>query len=101
MRLHLTLLAGLTICVGAFVIEVLRALGGNTLSWAYVFEWPAFAGFSLYMWWTLLTGRERNRPASAGAVISEDKEFDEKLEAWNRYLREMGGAEPVEPDRAT
>ena len=38
--------------------EVLRALGGNTLSWAYVFEWPIFAGFAIYMWWNLLHGHD-------------------------------------------
>ncbi len=33
--------------------QVTRALSGNTLSWAYVFEWPLFAGYVLYMWWRL------------------------------------------------
>jgi DNA-binding transcriptional regulator of glucitol operon len=27
-----------------------RALGGNGLSWAYVFEWPLFAGFAVVFW---------------------------------------------------
>jgi hypothetical protein len=31
--------------------QVRRALGGNDLSWAYVFEWPFFAGYAIYMWW--------------------------------------------------
>ena len=31
-----------------------RALGGNTLSWAYTFEWPLFAGYACYMWWQLI-----------------------------------------------
>jgi hypothetical protein len=31
--------------------QVHRALGGNDLSWAYVFEWPFFAGYAVYMWW--------------------------------------------------
>lgn len=30
------------------------ALGGNGLSWAYVFEWPAFAIYAVYMWWKLI-----------------------------------------------
>jgi hypothetical protein len=33
------------------VWQVHRALGGNDLSWAYVFEWPFFAGYAIYMWW--------------------------------------------------
>ena len=27
-----------------------RAMGGNGLSWAYVFEWPLFAGFAVVFW---------------------------------------------------
>ncbi len=42
-KLHLTLAGGLILCAGAFLFEVKRALGGNELSWAYVFEWPLFA----------------------------------------------------------
>jgi hypothetical protein len=34
--------------------QATRALSGNTLSWAYTFEWPVFAGYALYMWWKLL-----------------------------------------------
>jgi hypothetical protein len=34
--------------------QVNRALGGNDLSWAYVFEWPFFAGYAVYMWWRFL-----------------------------------------------
>ncbi len=39
-------------CFAALCIwQVRRALGGNELSWAYVFEWPFFAGYAIYMWW--------------------------------------------------
>jgi hypothetical protein len=31
-----------------------RALGGNTLSWAYTFEWPLFACYAIYVWWQLI-----------------------------------------------
>ena len=30
------------------------ARGGNGLSWAYTFEWPAFALYAVYMWWKLI-----------------------------------------------
>jgi len=108
-RLHLTLAAGLTICVGAFCFEVLRALGGNKLSWLYVFEWPMFAAFAVYMWWMLLTGQDRHRPSppndrpAAPEQLHDEpgEEHDEQLEAWQRYLREMDGADAKERDRAT
>ena len=28
--------------------------GGNGLSWAYTFEWPAFAIYAVYVWWKLI-----------------------------------------------
>ena len=66
-RLHLTLAAGLALCVGAFTFEVGRALGGNSLSWAYVFEWPIFAVFAVYMWWNLLHDTDGGRPRRRSA----------------------------------
>jgi hypothetical protein len=30
--------------------QIGRAAGGNTLSWAYAFEWPLFAGFVAFIW---------------------------------------------------
>jgi hypothetical protein len=109
LRLHLTLASGLALCVGAFCIEIIRALGGNTLSWVYVFEWPFFAGFGIYMWWKLLNGWDRDLPSSGagGNVSGADlagggapagaREQDEALMAWNRYLREMRDAEDEDP----
>jgi hypothetical protein len=121
-RLHLTLAAGLALCIGAFAFEVGRALGGNTLSWAYVFEWPIFAVFAVYMWWNLLhdtdEGRSRRRsarpaggvipaddtvdgagvsPPSAGgggvAARASDDADDADLAAWQAYLRTMEAEE--------
>lgn len=96
-RLHLTLALGLTICIGAFCIEVLRALGGNKLSWLYVFEWPLLGGFGTYMWWMLFTGRDRRRPSPGdGETVRPARTGDAdlaKLEAWQRYLRQIGETE--------
>lgn len=103
-RLHLTLALGLALCVSAFVFEVVRALGGNTLSWAYVFEWPIFAAFAIYMWWNLLHGRHGGRPESEksekqGSVEVDLGQHDADLQAWNRYLEEMEAADgPGSPD---
>ena len=117
-RLHLTLAAGLALCVGAFTFEVGRALGGNSLSWAYVFEWPIFAVFAVYMWWNLLHdtdgGRTRHRsaeqaggagPTGGGAAATRGGATgasaddagdstvaaagDPDLAAWQAYLRTM------------
>jgi len=99
-RLHLTLAGGLIICIGGFVIELMRALGGHAFSWMYVFEWPIFAGFALYMWWIFLHGNDRvphasakERPALAGDAP------DEGLDQWNLYLQVMEAAEGDDPAR--
>jgi hypothetical protein len=96
LRLHATLALGLCLCVAAFVIEVMRALGGNKLSWTYVFEWPLLAGFALYLWWHLFNGTDRRRPApptSPETPLETVDEPDPELEAWNQYLRTLDAGE--------
>jgi hypothetical protein len=60
--LHVTLL----VVLPAFALltrwQLDRALGGNTLSWAYTFEWPLFAGYAVYVWWQLV--RDNARPGA-------------------------------------
>ena len=114
-RLHLTLAVGLALCISAFIFEVGRALGGNSLSWAYVFEWPIFAVFAVYMWWNLLhdTDEDRTRHWSAmptdgtattdSALATRDDavgdsavggtDDDPDLAAWKAYLRTMEAEE--------
>ena len=97
LRLHAVLVAGLALCIGAFTVELWRALDGNSFSWMYVFEWPIFAGFTVYMWWHLLHGTDRvRRPAPDEAAVPDSPGpsapapvVDEKLEAWNRYVRDL------------
>jgi hypothetical protein len=98
--LHFTLAVGLTVCIGAFAFELSRALGGHTFSWMYVFEWPLFGGFAIYMWWNLLQGNDRihrhPKPPVAGAVEAPP---DQELEAWNQYVRHMEAEETAGPGR--
>ena len=94
--LHATIL----VVVPAFMVlctwQVRRALSGNDLSWAYVFEWPFFAGYAVYMWWRLLhEGMEECTHESTDATVHEARAVDEpggedaELEAYNRYLAEL------------
>ncbi len=46
-----------------------RAMAGNTLSWAYTFEWPIFAIFGVVFW--VKTIKDELRPAADGAQASE------------------------------
>jgi hypothetical protein len=50
------------------VWQVHRALGGNKLSWMYVFEWPFFGGYAVYVWWRIVHDEE---PARHGRAASE------------------------------
>ena len=71
--------------------QLSRALSGNSLSWAYTFEWPLFAGYLIWVWRRLL--REERILGAAGeggppsdAVHPAVEEEDEELAAYNRYL---------------
>lgn len=94
-RIHAGLILAETICIPAFIIEINRAVGGNTLSWAYVFEWPILGAYAVYMWRRLILDargvpRRERRPSTQ--PIDQ-----EKLDEWNRYLdtvhRREGGSE--------
>ena len=88
-----------------------RAESGNSLSWAYTFEWPIFAGFVIVFWAktikdefrppapaegldgvSLPAGRDGAAVAgaaaapAAGAAADED---DEELAAYNAYLARL------------
>ena len=84
---HVTLAAGLLLCALAFWFELGRAFRGNSLSWAYVFEWPLLGGFGVYMWWKV------NRPERPD-VRGSDKptvapEFEGMLAAWQEHQRDL------------
>ena len=111
-RLHLVILVVVPSFFALCAWQVERALSGNELSWAYVFEWPFFAGYAVYMWWKFVhetnestqsttPGPTGAHPASGGeapgpgastagtaetAPSDEDEEEDEELAAYNRYL---------------
>ena len=82
--IHVGLVLAEAICLSAFVFELSRALSGNTLSWAYVFEWPVLGAYGVYMWHKLLVdarGESRTTPSAP--------EHDPQLDAWNHYLEEV------------
>jgi hypothetical protein len=101
---HLLALVLVSGCAAATWWQVSRALGGNGLSWVYVFEWPFFGGYSVFMWRRLLReakGREpwRVSPDSWLAVPPPTPEEEhaeaERLWAYNRYLAELALADQV------
>ena len=91
--IHLGLVLAQVICVSAFVIEIGRALRGNTLSWAYVFEWPIFSAYAIYMWRKLL---KQERSGDEGTTSAPEEVDDPALERFNEYLRRVHDATPPE-----
>ena len=82
LRINLGLFLAELICIPAFIFELTRALGGNALSWAYVFEWPLLAGYAVYMWHKL---RQDERGEGPHRRVHFD-DVDPELDAWNEYL---------------
>jgi hypothetical protein len=112
--LHVVILAVLPTFAALCDWQVHRALAGNDLSWAYVFEWPFFAGYAVYMWWRFIHEEPAVLPGSgprpwvapadgpppslAAARPTEAAQATEATEldpdaadraAYNRYLAEL------------
>jgi hypothetical protein len=105
-------------CIALCWWQVTRALSGNTLSWAYVFEWPIFAGYAVFMWWKLIheprpgTQSEGRRTSPMAMTRSDDSRVDlhghgdgdahgdtdggpgedEELASYNRYLAALNAS---------
>ena len=54
--LTISLLVVVPLCLWAGWFEFGRAQHGNWRAWVYTFEWPFFAGVSLYLWRRLTKG---------------------------------------------
>jgi hypothetical protein len=112
--LHVALVLFVPGCVALTWWQVSRALGGNTLSWVYTFEWPLFGAYAVFMWWKLVhdvpAARADARAGSGSTAPSADsdgsadpgvddredadgqEDADEELAAYNRYLRELNAS---------
>ena len=103
LKLHAVILIVVPSFLALCVWQVYRATGGNELSWAYVFEWPFFAAYAVYMWWRLLHAAPDGTPAPASASadagggtpaedhVREEREEqeDDDLAAYNAYLAQL------------
>ena len=109
MRLHLAL----AVCVVAFGLlanwQFRRAIGGNSLSWAYAVEWPLFMVYAFVLWRRLLldelgvVGRFESRyllrilPRWAKTRVERsqlrDKEQENARQRYNEYLGSLGDNE--------
>ena len=115
--LHLVVLVLVPTFLGLGWWQFQRARSGNTLSWAYVFEWPIFAGYVVFMWWKMLhepftrpTDEEQDHATLAGipekppekdpevekARQAQDEAEDEELAAYNQYLASLQARDQAE-----
>ena len=109
LKLHAVILVVVPACMALCVWQINRAVGGNSLSWAYVFEWPLFAGYAVYMWWRFVheTPDQSDDVASengnvdaamqpeAGPSLAKATQEEAELAAYNEYLARL-----AERDRA-
>jgi hypothetical protein len=86
-RTHVALGVALALCALAFWVELSRARGGNSLSWAYVFEWPLLGAFAIYMWWRVRHPEVRRRARDARPAVAP--EFEGMLAAWQEHVRDL------------
>ena len=101
LKLHVVILLVVPAFMALCVWQIDRAVSGNSLSWAYVFEWPLFAGYAVYMWWRFVHEEPdaTPQPAASGAEPpvtpadtqrTEAEEAEEAdLAAYNAYLAQL------------
>jgi hypothetical protein len=104
LRIHLGLVLAEILCVAGFAVELSRALSGNSLSWAYVFEWPLFGGYALYMWRRFIVEEKKGdvalpEEATSKAAPPSEVATDGALDDYNEYLRRVHEEKPTEAHR--
>jgi hypothetical protein len=95
--LHVLIIVIVPTFAALCIWQVHRALGGNELSWAYVFEWPFFAGYAIYMWWRFVhePPPEATSPPAPVQVTSAHiddvvvDDDDAERADYNAYLAEL------------
>jgi DNA-binding transcriptional regulator of glucitol operon len=106
LRLHAVILVLVPGFMALCIWQLTRAVGGNSLSWAYVFEWPIFAAYAVYMWWRIVhepitevvpdpVGADATATNGTGpdaTVVAADAKQaaeDADLAAYNEYLAQL------------
>ena len=82
--LHLALVAWVTICISAAWWQLGAAVLGNSLSYLYAVEWPAFAVLGVFGWYALL-----NMEKITEHQEKSRKEFEEKMRAEAQLARQV------------
>lgn len=92
---HVTLLVLVPAFISAAWWQAQRAAAGNTLSYLYVVEWPAFAAVTVWIWWQMIhlpprAAEDAPGPADAAWLCWDPSSESPELRAYNLYLAELG-----------
>ena len=82
--LHLALIAWVAICIAAAWWQVGAAILGNSLSYLYAVEWPAFAVLGVFGWYALLNSEKVTEDQEI-----ERREYEEKMRAEAQLARQV------------
>lgn len=121
---HLVALVLTAGCLGLGWWQFSRATGGNSISWGYMFQWPVFGGFVVFIWIREIqlarrraagtpedpaaepTARAADAPVTPGRPVrvttrpaAAKPATDPELEAYNDYLAWLAahpGARPTD-----
>ncbi len=74
--LHLLALIIVPGCLVACWWQVTVALAGDRLGWLYSVEWPVFACFAAFGWWTLI----HDEPGTVGAAALRKAQEQQKAD---------------------
>lgn len=97
-RIHMGLVLAESICIPGFAFETYRALAGNYLSWAYVFEWPLLGIYAIHMWRKMLR-EERGEVRTKAPSAKLNSRDSARLAEWNAYLATVHrDDQPVTPE---
>jgi hypothetical protein len=110
--MHAALLVLLPLFAWLTLWQLHRAQGGNSLSWAYVFLWPAFGIYAVYTWWNLVHDQVEGsrgpgpsaRPAEGGADDTVEAAATSRPPGWaltggRRKNVAIAGAAPIDAER--
>lgn len=90
---HLALLVLVPAFLTAAWWQADRAAAGNTLSYLYMIEWPAFACVAVWAWWQLIHLPPRPAGDAGDATASwlhwDPADESPQLRAYNHYLAEL------------
>jgi hypothetical protein len=82
--LHVALVAWVTICIVAAWWQVGAAILGNSLSYLYAVEWPAFAVLGVFGWYALLNVEKVTEHQEMAR-----REYEEKMRAEAQLARQV------------